>query len=63
MLVARGAFEFVLIPGPFVFSLDDRKGARIIRRLGSHHCTVLELSTRGGMMPCPPTCAVEEIRR
>ncbi|MFD0351205.1 recombinase family protein [Kitasatospora aburaviensis] len=38
----HGWVDVVLVPGPFVFSLDDRAARAAVRRLESLGCTVLE---------------------
>ncbi|MEU9133098.1 hypothetical protein AB0D08_34205, partial [Kitasatospora sp. NPDC048540] len=39
---AEGLFHVVLIPGSWVFSLDDTEAHRVRRRLAAHGCQVLE---------------------
>jgi hypothetical protein len=43
-LVAAGLYRVVLIPGPFVFSLDDDVAREVIRWISAHGCAVVELS-------------------
>ncbi|MER6364054.1 recombinase family protein [Kitasatospora sp. NPDC001527] len=42
----RGWVDVVLVPGPFVFSLDDRAAADIVRRLARAGCEVVEAPGR-----------------
>ncbi|MDH6131550.1 hypothetical protein P3T37_000919 [Kitasatospora sp. MAA4] len=42
-LAALGSFRTVLVPGPFVFSLDDQEARFVTRQLGVVGCQVLEL--------------------
>jgi len=44
-LVASGFCQVVLVPGPFVFSLDDDEARTISRSLTRGGCRVLELSS------------------
>ncbi|MFJ3788661.1 recombinase family protein [Kitasatospora sp. NPDC090091] len=44
----HGWVDVVLVPGPFVFSLDDRAARAAVRRLERLGCTVLELPDRAG---------------
>ncbi|MEU3570514.1 recombinase family protein [Kitasatospora sp. NPDC036755] len=44
--VGQGWVDVVLVPGPFVFSLDDRSARATVRRLEALGCTVLELPGR-----------------
>ncbi|MEV7187334.1 recombinase family protein [Kitasatospora sp. NPDC093102] len=46
---ARGWVNVVLVPGPFVFSLDDRSARATVHRLEALGCTVLELPGRGAL--------------
>ncbi|MBP0455738.1 recombinase family protein [Kitasatospora sp. RG8] len=46
--VEQGWVDTVLVPGPFVFSLDDRASAATVRRLEELGCRVLELPGRAG---------------
>ncbi|MER8184672.1 hypothetical protein [Kitasatospora sp. NPDC094015] len=39
---AEGIFRVILIPGSWVFSLDDGEAHRVRRRLAGHGCQVLE---------------------
>jgi hypothetical protein len=45
--VESGAYAVVLIPGPFVFSLDDAAAEAVVRRIESHACRVLDLPSPG----------------
>ncbi|MFD4656169.1 recombinase family protein [Kitasatospora sp. NPDC058444] len=45
----QGWVNVVLVPGPFVFSLDDRSARATVRRLEALGCTVLELTGRGAL--------------
>lgn len=49
LLVAaeRGWLDVVLVPGPFVFALDDRAAAEIVRRFARAGCEVIEAPGRG----------------
>ncbi|GGV40606.1 hypothetical protein GCM10010495_67580 [Kitasatospora herbaricolor] len=48
-LTADGGYRTVLVPGPFVFSLDDTEARGLVRRFTAAGCEVLELlPTRGG---------------
>jgi hypothetical protein len=40
--VRAGRYRTVLVPGPFVFSLDDRAARATVRLLTAAGCTVLE---------------------
>ncbi|MFE0463419.1 hypothetical protein ACFW1A_29625 [Kitasatospora sp. NPDC058965] len=42
--VRAGAYQVVLVPGPFVFSLDDRLARATVRRLAAAGCEVVERS-------------------
>ncbi|MFF8772551.1 hypothetical protein [Kitasatospora sp. NPDC015120] len=42
----RGWVDVVLVPGPFVFSLDDRAAANTVRRLARAGCQVVEAPGR-----------------
>ncbi|MFF2951377.1 hypothetical protein ACFVVU_08525 [Kitasatospora sp. NPDC057965] len=42
----RGWLDVVLVPGPFVFSLDDRTAADTVRRLARAGCEVVEAPGR-----------------
>ncbi|WP_395292565.1 recombinase family protein [Kitasatospora hibisci] len=44
----HGRVDVVLVPGPFVFSLDDRAARATVQRLEALGCTVLELPDRAG---------------
>ncbi|MDA5283722.1 recombinase family protein [Streptomyces sp. Isolate_45] len=46
-LVAEGWFTVVLVPGWFVFALDDEEAARIVDRITSQGCRVEELPGHG----------------
>ncbi|GHH71578.1 hypothetical protein GCM10018781_32950 [Kitasatospora indigofera] len=47
-LTADGGYRTVLVPGPFVFSLDDSEARGLVRRFTAAGCEVLELlSARG----------------
>ncbi|WP_328787087.1 hypothetical protein [Streptomyces sp. NBC_00273] len=41
--IARGRIDMLLIPGPFVFALDDREAADVAHRLRRLGCRLLEL--------------------
>ncbi|WP_406192706.1 hypothetical protein OH807_01425 [Kitasatospora sp. NBC_01560] len=41
--VVTGICDTVLIPGPFVFSLDDAAAAAVIRRMEEAGCRVVEM--------------------
>ncbi|MEV6394710.1 hypothetical protein AB0M39_07995 [Streptomyces sp. NPDC051907] len=41
--IAAGDIDTVLIPGPFVFSLDDKEAQEIVRHIEDAACRVLEL--------------------
>ncbi len=43
-LVADGLIDVVLIPGPWVFSLDDREAQAVAARLTRAGCRIMELS-------------------
>ncbi|MFJ9446621.1 recombinase family protein [Kitasatospora sp. NPDC101235] len=56
----QGWVNVVLVPGPFVFSLDDRSARATVRRLETLGCTVLELPGRGALphrLPVPARTA------
>ncbi|MFB6891446.1 hypothetical protein ACFCX4_19320 [Kitasatospora sp. NPDC056327] len=42
----RGWVDVVLVPGPFVFALDDRAAAATVRRLARAGCAVVETPGR-----------------
>ncbi len=42
-LVAQGIYRTVLIPGAFVFSLDDTEARAVTRRIGAGGCRIVEL--------------------
>ncbi|GAA1993683.1 hypothetical protein [Kitasatospora viridis] len=42
--VAAGWFEVVVVPGPFVFALDDDAARESVRRLEAAGCQVVERS-------------------
>lgn len=41
--VENGHYDVVLLPGPFVLSLDDDKAQDIVRRIRAHGCRIEEL--------------------
>ncbi|MFD0263468.1 hypothetical protein ACFXKJ_18530 [Kitasatospora indigofera] len=47
--VAAGAISVVLIPGPWVFALDDAAARQAIDALVSRGCEVVELPTHGAL--------------
>ncbi|MFC9326974.1 hypothetical protein [Kitasatospora sp. NPDC057015] len=59
--VSAGRYRVLLIPGPFVFALDDRMARAVAIRFDSAGCRVLELASprtrtnRGGPQPAPAT--------
>ncbi|MET8542789.1 recombinase family protein [Kitasatospora sp. NPDC004799] len=50
----QGWVDVVLVPGPFVFSLDDRAARATVRRLEALGCAVLDLPGRGALPHRPP---------
>ncbi|MBT2369871.1 hypothetical protein J7E88_32520 [Streptomyces sp. ISL-10] len=66
-LVACDAYDVLLVPGPFVFSMHDREASAIVGRITGLGCTVLELpplhaaGNRGpepsDPVALPPACA------
>ncbi|MCG6499270.1 recombinase family protein [Kitasatospora sp. A2-31] len=52
----HGWVDVVLVPGPFVFSLDDRAARAAVRRLEALGCTVLELPGRAARARPPAPC-------
>ncbi|MFC9326975.1 hypothetical protein [Kitasatospora sp. NPDC057015] len=46
-LVEAGGYQVVLIPGPFVFSLDDGQASSVARQFDEAGCLLLELPPRG----------------
>nr|BFD95992.1 hypothetical protein KitaXyl93_73520 [Kitasatospora sp. Xyl93] len=53
----QGWVNVVLVPGPFVFSLDDRGARATVRRLEALGCAVLDLPGRGVLPHRPPVAA------
>ncbi|MGW7583032.1 recombinase family protein [Kitasatospora sp. NPDC054768] len=53
----QGWVNVVLVPGPFVFSLDDRSARATVRRLEALGCAVLELPGPDVPPPHPPVRA------
>ncbi|MFB7620272.1 hypothetical protein [Kitasatospora sp. NPDC056181] len=70
--VRAGIFDTVLVPGPFVFGLDDARARTVVEELERHSCQVLELPAHGvhpGSVPvrvCAPVpvrvCAPVPVR-
>ncbi|MEU3496810.1 hypothetical protein ABZ747_25380 [Kitasatospora cineracea] len=46
--VATGAIRVVLVPGPWVFGLDDAAARRVVETLTRHGCRIVELPSRAG---------------
>ncbi|GAA2111848.1 hypothetical protein GCM10009759_54140 [Kitasatospora saccharophila] len=46
--VASGAIDVVLIPGPWVFGLDDATARRVVEALTRHGCRIIELPSARG---------------
>lgn len=44
--VAAGFYDVVILPGPFVLSMDDAKAQAIVRQITDHGCRVIELLSR-----------------
>lgn len=44
--LAQGEYQVVLVPGPFVFSVDDREARVIVERIRATGCQVIELPSR-----------------
>ncbi|MEV6008633.1 hypothetical protein AB0M29_17680 [Streptomyces sp. NPDC051976] len=44
--VATGFYDVVILPGPFVLSMDDAKAQAIVRQITDHGCRVIELPSR-----------------
>ena len=42
--VEAGAYRVVIVPGPFVFSLDDQLADGMVRRFEAAGCRVMEMS-------------------
>ncbi|MFJ6621479.1 recombinase family protein [Kitasatospora sp. NPDC091335] len=61
----QGWVNVVLVPGPFVFSLDDRCARATVRRLEALGCAVLDLPGPGALpLPAPVrTALLAEPRR
>ncbi|MGV9270504.1 hypothetical protein ACWDRR_38355 [Kitasatospora sp. NPDC003701] len=53
-----GLCDTVVIPGPFVFSLDDTVAAAVIRRLEEAGCRVVEMPRPTGGRPAGDLVAV-----
>ncbi|MGV9266177.1 hypothetical protein ACWDRR_16115 [Kitasatospora sp. NPDC003701] len=51
--IENGWIDTLLIPGPFVFALDDAVAGATVRRLEGLGCRVIELPV-GGSYPVPP---------
>ncbi|WP_371496452.1 hypothetical protein OG871_11175 [Kitasatospora sp. NBC_00374] len=52
--VERNTFSVVLVPGPFVFHLDDTRAAKVCHRLSVLGASVLQLpQERTGRQPVP----------
>ncbi|MEV4612434.1 hypothetical protein AB0K43_07505 [Kitasatospora sp. NPDC049258] len=45
-LVAAGTVGTVLVPGPFIFALDDREAAEVVSTLRAYGCRLVELPDR-----------------
>ncbi|MFC9331938.1 hypothetical protein [Kitasatospora sp. NPDC057015] len=53
-LVETGDYQVVLIPGPFVFSLDDSQASSVARQFDEAGCLLLELPPRRLVMSAVP---------
>ncbi|MET8698146.1 recombinase family protein [Kitasatospora sp. NPDC004723] len=58
----RGWLDVVLVPGPFVFSLDDRAAADTVRRLARAGCEVVEAPGRVIRPAAPPWDSLGQLR-
>ncbi|MCZ7417311.1 MULTISPECIES: hypothetical protein [unclassified Streptomyces] len=47
-LAGHGLLDAVLVPGPFVFSLDGAQAAAVVAELEARGCRVMELPGGGG---------------
>lgn len=51
--VAAGFYDVVILPGPFVLSMDDAKAQAIVRQITDHGCRVIELPSRQATTEAP----------
>ncbi|MFE7564876.1 hypothetical protein [Kitasatospora sp. NPDC057500] len=59
----RGWVDVVLVPGPFVFSLDDRAAAETVERLARAGCEVVEAPGRVVRPAAAPGDTLVPVRR
>ncbi|MED7950050.1 hypothetical protein [Streptomyces sp. BE303] len=55
--IVNGLIDALLIPGPFVFALDDAVAGATVRRLERRGCLVIELPSGGPFSPRTATPA------
>ncbi|MEU3497688.1 hypothetical protein [Kitasatospora cineracea] len=53
-LVTSGCCDTVLVPGPWVFSLDDTTAQAVVLALRASGCRLLEVPRAGGGATAPP---------
>lgn len=57
--VATGFYDAVILPGPFVLSMDDAKAQAIVQQITDHGCRVIELPSRHARTEAPSDSAAD----